>query len=242
MKNFALSYTIKYFFYAVLTALAVFLIGLAFSLAIMRDTKASEVMAESSSVCYVIDAGHGGEDAGAVAEDGTLEKDLNLSLAKALYALLTLNGNKAVMTRETDTLLYDYYDDLEDYSGVKKLYDLKNRLKIAENAPSSVYVGIHMNKFSVPKYSGLQVYYSTECDESRFLAERIRETVKSSVQPTNERTTKPADNSIYILSNISVPAVLIECGFLSNEAELTNLKSEEYRASLALCVFSALLD
>lgn len=242
MKNFALSYTIKYFFYAVLTALAVFLIGLAFSLAIMRDTKSSEVMAESSSVCYVIDAGHGGEDAGAVAEDGTLEKDLNLSLAKALYALLVLNGNNAVMTRETDTLLYDYYDDLEDYSGVKKLYDLKNRLKIAENAPSSVYVGIHMNKFSVPKYSGLQVYYSTKCDESRFLAERIRETVKSSVQPTNERTTKPADNSIYILSNISVPAVLIECGFLSNEAELANLKSEEYRASLALCVFSALLD
>lgn len=242
MKNFALSYTIKYFFYAVLTALAVFLIGLAFSFAIMRDTKASEVMAESSSVCYVIDAGHGGEDAGAISNDGTLEKDLNLSLAKALYALLVLNGNKAVMTRETDTLLYDYYDDLEDYSGVKKLYDLKNRLKIAENAPSSVYVGIHMNKFSVPKYSGLQVYYSTKCDESRFLAERIRETVKNSVQPTNERTTKPADNSIYILSNISVPAVLIECGFMSNEAELANLKSEEYRASLALCVFSALLD
>ena len=146
------------------------------------------------------------------------------------------------MTRETDTLLYDYYDDLEDYTGQKKVYDLKNRLKIAEEYESPIYVGIHMNKFSQAKYSGLQVYYSKNNDQSVDIATKIKDNTKLYLQKDNKRAIKKADSSIYILNKASMPAVLIECGFLSNENELNNLKNEDYRSKLALTIFSSIID
>jgi N-acetylmuramoyl-L-alanine amidase len=153
-----------------------------------------------------------------------------------------LNGTPAKMTRETDTLLYDYYDDLDNYTGQKKVYDLKNRLKIAEGEPNSVYVGIHMNKFSQSKYKGTQIYYSQNNDGGRLLASNLDKNIKDYLQPNNNRAIKKADSSIYILKNISSPAILIECGFLSNEEELSLLKTEKYRAELSLVIFKSICD
>ena len=159
MKNKPLLYTFLFALFAILSCILVLLIGLYFGKYLKGlHEKSKAVSAISNTVTYVIDAGHGGEDAGAIAYDGTLEKDLNLEIATLLCGLLELNGNNVKMTRDSDTLLYDYYNDLEDYTGQKKVYDLKNRLKIAEEYENSVYVGIHMNKFSVAKYKGLQVY------------------------------------------------------------------------------------
>ena len=199
------------------------------------------VFDETKHVRFVIDPGHGGEDAGAVATDGTLEKDLNLQVSTLLTTVLELNGCHVTLTREDDRLLYDHYGDLTDYKGQKKIYDLKNRLKIAEERENSIYVGIHMNKFPSEKYSGLQIYYSTQNDLSYSLATDIRNAVASSLQPYNNRQIKPSHSSIYVLDNAKIPAILIECGFLSNGEELELLKNQDYQKKLCITLFSALV-
>ena len=195
-----------------------------------------------TSAVIVIDAGHGGEDAGAVAQDGTLEKDLNLKIAKCLEALCEINGNVAVLTREDDRLLYDYYNELDDYTGQKKVYDLKNRVRIANEQENAIFVSIHMNKFSSSKYSGTQIYYSPNNPSSEMLARTLQNSTRTYLQPTNNRQIKRADSSIYVLNSLPCPAVLVECGFLSNEGELSLLKTERYQTSLALVIFSGILS
>ena len=235
-------YTIKFIAIAFVCVLIIFIIGFTFTNYLKKENSSTPlpVFEKTDKIRFVLDAGHGGEDAGAVAPDGTLEKDLNLELAKLLNVILELNGNKTCLTRKEDSLLYDYYDDLNDYTGQKKIYDLKNRLRIAEEE-NSIYVGIHMNKFSSEKYSGLQVYYSPNNELSQAIATDIKNTVKANLQPQNTRDIKRADNSIYILNRAKIPSVLIECGFLSNEKELSLLKSDDYKKALAINLFASLV-
>lgn len=189
----------------------------------------------------VLDPGHGGEDGGASGADGTLEKDLNLAVAEALSHLLTAAGFDVRMTRTDDRLLYDLYGDLSDYTGHKKTYDLRNRLRFAQEASASLFVSIHMNKFPQAKYSGLQVYYAA-ADGSRTVADAVQSYTKLYLQPDNSRQTKKAGSSIYLLHRIDIPAVMIECGFLSNEAELAQLKDADYRRKLALTAACAIAE
>jgi len=241
-ENKPLLFTLKMgFTLAVITAL-VLVVSSAFTgyLESKNSSTSLPVFDKTHRIRFVIDPGHGGEDAGAIAADGTLEKDLNLSVALLLSTALELNGCEVALTRENDKLLYDYYGDLDDYTGQKKVYDLKNRLKIAEEKENSIYVGIHMNKFPEAKYSGLQVYYSQKNDLSYQLATDIKSAVFENLQPNNRRQIKAASNSIYVLHNATVPAVLIECGFLSNQEELELLKNEDYQKKLCLTLFSAL--
>ncbi len=198
------------------------------------DTDTSATPTENRCV-IVIDPGHGGEDGGAVAADGTVEKDLNLEFAKNLDSMCNVLGIETVMTRESDELLYSKYSDLEDYTGKKKVYDLKNRLRFTNEAgDNTVFVGIHMNKFTDPKYSGTQVYYSPNKVSSENLAKGVQSLIKDTLQPENERAVKKAGSAIFLLKRLQIPAILIECGFLSNEAETTMLKSSEYKKEFSL--------
>lgn len=236
-----IAYAFKFFLGAILTVLVVMLVSITFEKIVeKRNSETVSASANEKNVVVVIDPGHGGEDCGAVAPDGALEKDLNLEIANLVRALCILNGTEVRMTRTEDTLLYDYYDDLEDYTGKKKVYDLKNRLKIAEEHKDAIYLGIHMNKFSQSKYSGTQIYYSKNNPQSYSVATNLSKSIKTYLQPNNNRQIKGADSSIYILNNIENPAILVECGFLSNENELALLKTEEYRAKLALIIFSSI--
>ncbi|MBQ8546600.1 MAG: N-acetylmuramoyl-L-alanine amidase [Clostridia bacterium] len=237
-------YTLKFLLISLLSAIVIFGIGVTFERLIEKrlENDSLPTYIKANTISVVIDAGHGGEDAGAIAPDGTLEKDLNLEISNLVKALCILNGINVKMTRENDMLLYDYYNDLENYTGQKKVYDLKNRLKIAEEHPSALYVGIHMNKFSQAKYKGTQIYYSKNNEESQLVASDLSKKIKSYLQPENNRQIKGADSSIYILNNIKNPAILVECGFLSNEEELSSLKDEEYRASLALLIFASICE
>jgi N-acetylmuramoyl-L-alanine amidase len=235
-------YALRFFAVSLFSALFIFFCGFALTKynGERGQKKDTPVFNQFGKTCFVLDAGHGGEDAGAVAEDGTLEKDLNLEISNLVRALCILNGWDVKMTRTEDTLLYDYYDDLEDYTGKKKVYDLKNRLKIAEEHENALYLGIHMNKFSQSKYSGAQIYYSKNNVGSYSVATNLSKNIKEYLQPRNNRAIKAADSSIYILNNIKNPAILVECGFLSNEDELSLLKAEEYRAKMALVIFSSI--
>ena len=187
----------------------------------------------------VLDAGHGGEDGGAVSASGLLEKDLNLDVAKEVKALLEANGVTVVMTRETDTLLYDRN---VDYHGRKKALDHAERLRIGQETENSIFVSIHMNAYPQTQYHGLQVWYSPNAPHSKEIAETIQTTVKEHLQPENERRVKAATSSIYLLHHLNSPAVLIECGFLSNPEEAERLNDPEYQKELAFLIFLSIME
>lgn len=181
----------------------------------------------------VIDAGHGGIDGGAVAPDGTLEKHINLEIARILSALLRVSGYNTVMTRESDVML-----DTEGGSGSAKMRDLKQRLMIAGSYQGALTVSIHCNKFPQENCKGMQVYYSENA-----VAEQTAKTVQNEflrLDSTCKRQIKKADSSIYLLHRATTPTVLVECGFLSNGEELEKLKTEEYKKKLALTVMSGI--
>lgn len=204
--------------------------------------KSSETVSASVSLSTVIiDPGHGGEDGGCSSGE-VVEKDLNLQISQNIYDICTFMGVPAKMTRTEDTLLYDLYDDLNDYKGRKKTYDLKNRVRFANEENGGIYLGIHMNKFPQGVYKGLQVYYSPNNDDSQVLAEKIQSYTKTYLQPDNERKVKKSTNSIYILSKLDMPSVLVECGFLSNDSDVANLTDAAYQRSMALEIFSSVAE
>lgn len=189
------------------------------------------------NITLVIDAGHGGEDGGAVGTSGVLEKDINLSVAKKLEGMLTLLDVDVVMTRNDDRMLY-----LPDQSSRKKYYDLRNRKAVAEKYENPVFISIHQNKFPISKYNGLQVYYSDNNDGSKILAENVQSKTAAYLQPDNTRKIKSAGGSIYLMYNLECPAILVECGFLSNSFEENLLQDDVYQKKLAFVIFSAVAD
>lgn len=195
----------------------------------------------SARPVIVLDAGHGGEDGGASGADGTAEKELNLTVAKTVGEILTAAGYDVRLTRTDDRLLYDLYGDLTDYTGHKKTYDLRNRLRFAKEAEADLLVSLHMNKFPEEKYSGLQVYYAAN-PESQTAAGVVQNYVKLYLQPDNDRETKRATSSIYLLSRAEMPAIMIECGFLSNPTELAKLKDPLYQKQLSLTIACAIAE
>ena len=200
-----------------------------------EDGISANIASKDSAVTVVIDPGHGGRDGGAVGGDGTLEKDLNLAVALKLKAILESAGVRVVMTRETDIEL------AAPDSPHKKADDLKARAQLARNEKNAVFVSIHMNNFPIEKYRGLQVYYSENNPESLRLAQTVQNTAESAMQNTEDRKVKPAGDSIYLMSHLDIPAVLVECGFLSNPEERDLLKNEKYQKKLALTIAAALL-
>ena len=187
----------------------------------------------------IIDAGHGGFDGGAVAADGTVEKDINLKIALTLKDFLKQSGFRVIMTRESDVST----DDVETNKiATRKKSDLKNRLGLMKDNPNAVFVSIHLNKFTTSAANGSQVFYSAEHVESKVLGDCIQKSIVQLLQPENTRVNKQATSSTYLLYNATVPAVLVECGFLSNSAELKRLKDEEYQKKMAFSIFCGIVD
>lgn len=176
----------------------------------------------------IIDAGHGGEDGGAVAADGTVEKDINLKIAHKTAKFLKILGFTVIMTRETDV-------STSDGEVFIKRQDLENRLKLMKEYPDGIFVSIHLNKFTTSAAKGSQVFYS-KIEGSKQLGDAIQKNITEQLQKENKRVNKLTTSSTYLLYNASVPAVLVECGFLSNEAELLRLKDNTYQQKLAFCI------
>lgn len=205
-------------------------------------TENEEIPTSSATRKYttvIIDAGHGGEDGGTSSAAGLVEKDVNLEISKMLCEMLRANGVNVIMTREDDRLLYDRN---ANYQGRKKKLDLAARLAIADSTPDAIFVSIHMNYFTDPRYSGLQVWYSPNNAGSLPLAELIRTTNQAQLQNENQRLCKEATSSINLLHNAKCPAVLIECGFLSNPDEAALFETNEYRQRVAFAIFCAVTE
>ena len=185
----------------------------------------------------IIDAGHGGEDGGAVSADGVAEKTLNLSVALQLGDMLSSSGIKVVYTRTVDNGLYDGATP-----GHRKMTDLKNRLALAATYPDAVLVSIHMNTFSAEQYRGMQVFYSPNNEASERLAELIRQKNSSYLQKENTRSIKRANDSIYLMNRCTQTGVLIECVFLSNREEARRLRDPVYREKMGSVICAAILE
>lgn len=188
----------------------------------------------SSPVTVIIDAGHGGIDPGAVA-NGLIEKDLNLEVALKLNSFLSLANVKVVMTRSDDVLLGE-----GETIRKQKISDLKKRLEILSSQNNCVFVSIHMNKFEQSTAHGLQVFYAGKSDEARKLAQLIQDYSKL-IDETNTRNIKPDGGNIYILENTDKTAILVECGFLSNNKDAVMLSTDEYKNKLAFIIYSGII-
>lgn len=187
----------------------------------------------------IIDAGHGGIDGGTQSADGVLEKDINLKIALKLRDILESFGIKTVMTRETDVSIHS-----EGVEGIRnqKVSDINNRYNIIESTPDALFVSIHQNYFTQEKYSGAQVFYSGNNPESEKLALAIRSSIILNQQKDNTREIKKSGSEIYLLKKATVPAIMLECGFLSNAKEAKLLQSEEYQYQIAFFTALGIID
>ncbi|MDY3845943.1 MAG: N-acetylmuramoyl-L-alanine amidase [Eubacteriales bacterium] len=206
------------------------------------DIKAVSTIGENNNVSeytVIIDAGHGGEDCGAIGTNGVYEKDINFSVACNLRDMLTLAGVKVIMTRTEDKLLYT---EAQNIKGQRKMYDLRNRLTVSNDNPDALFVSIHMNNFSSPSCHGLQVYYSKNTQGSKKLAEYIQNSVCENIQTDNKRKIKAASSDIYLLDRAKSDSVLVECGFLSNPDECEKLCDKDYQRKLSFSLFCGIIE
>lgn len=185
----------------------------------------------------VVDAGHGGEDGGATGVHGELEKDINLAIALELQRLLEQHQFEVVMVRDWDT---DLSDQNLPTVAQRKRSDLQRRLRLVEESGGCVLLSIHQNFFTESQYSGAQVFYSANDPRGEALAEAIRASITETLQPENTRQNKVGEG-VYLLEQCQVPAVLVECGFLSNPEEAAALADPDYQKQMAQAIYNGLV-
>lgn len=178
----------------------------------------------------VLDAGHGGADGGASGPDGTRECDLNLAITLKTDAVLGLLGEKTLLLRSTDTDLSS--SDAKSISQ-KKVSDIRRRVELTNSQHGAILVSIHCNTYSQEKYHGAQVFYTGGAKE---FGETMQLALKNGVDPSNARMAKAVSPDVYLMNHVKVPGILVECGFLTNQEELTNLKDPDYQTRLAVTI------
>lgn len=190
------------------------------------------------SPVLIVDAGHGGEDGGAVAPDGTMESDINLDIALRLEELARFWGVDTRMTRRTESI--DYPASAQTLAAKKKA-DQNARLELIHGTPGAILISIHQNNYPAASPHGIQVFYGTE-PHSDSLAETLQQNLTQALCPENRRVAEPIDEGIYLMRQASCPAVLVECGFLSNPDELEKLESDSYRMELAAVMLASFMQ
>ena len=180
----------------------------------------------------LLDAGHGGEDGGAIGVGGIIEKDLNLSITLKTASFFEFLGYDVEFTRETDRMTCD--DGLKTQRE-RKVSDIKNRLEQIEKSPCICAISIHQNIFG-GEARGAQVFYGGNNAGSKALAESLQSGISGMLQPENKRVIKQATKDIYILYHANKPAVLVECGFISNSNEAALLNDNTYQNKMAFAI------
>lgn len=187
----------------------------------------------------VIDAGHGGIDGGAVAKDGSVEKDINLSIAKYLESYLVQSGAKVIMTRTQDISLHSR--DAQTVNEKKKSDLLKRKEKVTSSG-ADLFVSIHQNYFTESKYRGAQTFYEPKSPQSKTAALIIQNSLKDNADNSNLRLPMQINSSKMLFNDLKLPSVLIECGFLSNPEEAKMLSKKEYQQKLAFSIYLGIIQ
>lgn len=187
------------------------------------------------SPVLIIDPGHGGEDGGAVSNGGVIESGINLDISLKMRDFCALFGISPVMTRNSETI--DYPEDLTSLSS-KKVYDQKSRVELINSYDNAVLVSIHQNIFPSSKPFGAQVLYSKNQGSSEF-AENLQKLLVEKIDPENYRVAAQIQDTVYLMKNVNCPAILIECGFLSNPSDEAQLQDPGYQLKLAMTFASS---
>ncbi|MGM9538912.1 MAG: N-acetylmuramoyl-L-alanine amidase [Candidatus Onthomonas sp.] len=185
----------------------------------------------------IIDPGHGGEDGGAVSVSGVPESGINLAIALKCEQLAGLFGQPVQLLRRDDVSLAS--QEAETLRQ-KKRSDLEKRVEIINGASNAVLLSIHQNFFTKASYSGAQVFHRPG-EDSRQWAIYVQEQLRLALDEENQRQAKEIPSDIYLMSHISCPAILVECGFLSNPEEDALLQTEDYQRRLAVTIMGACL-
>lgn len=198
-------------------------------------TAGVSVKAGKEKPVVVIDAGHGGNDPGKIGIDGTLEKDINLQIAKRLQKYLEASDVEVVLTRENDNGLYSEKDNR------KKMADMNKRVTIINDVNPALTVSIHQNSYHQEDVSGGQVFYFKKSEKGKKIAEILQKRFDYVLGEKNTRLAKPNDN-YYLLLNVKTPIVIVECGFLTNWKESALLNSEDYQDRLAWTIHMGIME
>lgn len=185
----------------------------------------------------VLDSGHGGMDGGCSTADGIPEKGINLNIMLSVRDMCRLYGYDVAVTRDRDISIHD-----DGVTGIRnqKVSDMENRLELFNKYPNSVCLSIHQNTYSDPKYNGAQMFYSPTNPESERFASILQNLFVQNLQPENLRETKLCGDELYLCYYCNNPAVMAECGFLSNPDEAARLTDETYQQQVAYTLFTGL--
>lgn len=169
---------------------------------------------------------------------GVLESEINLKLVLKLQELLEQSGYTVILTRSDENGIYDI-----DKNTIreKKVSDMKNRVKIANIEEADIFVSIHLNKIEQSEYYGWQTFYQKNNEKSKLLAKKIQNNLNYSIQKENKRDIMSLSGK-YIMDNIKIPTVTVECGFLSNPKELNDLMEDKYQSELAWGIYTGIVD
>jgi N-acetylmuramoyl-L-alanine amidase len=222
-------------FFSVFLSIVVIIISLIFCE--IQYSSSSNIHLNNFPV-IIVDAGHGGEDGGAVANDGTLEKDLNLQISLKLNDVLSILGYRTKLIRVSDTDLHTLGDTIRE----RKVSDIRNRFTIMNKSDNCLYISIHQNKFMEEYVHGAQIFYSPNNRESKELADFIQKSISGQLQKDNNRIIKKSGTDIFLLYNATKPTVMVECGFISNAKDLNNLKDLNYQNEMALSIAMGILN
>lgn len=214
------------------------LIAIISILVAMGASQAATAMAENTPIereyTIIIDAGHGGEDGGAISCTGVKESQINLQIARKLESLLKLLGYRTHMIRSADISVYTDGSTIAQ----KKVSDLKERVRIVNGVNNAILISIHQNTFPAEQYSGAQVFYNGD-ESAKELAQHLQQTFLETLNPGSRRTCKSADH-VYLMQRIQCPGILVECGFLSNFREEAKLRSGDYQQKIVCVIASSL--
>jgi N-acetylmuramoyl-L-alanine amidase len=167
--------------------------------------------ASDSSTTVVIDAGHGGHDRGGIPGQRVSEKEMTLDVAQRLKSVLAANGYRVVMTRESDVFV-----------------PLGTRAAIANSYRNAIFVSVHFNSAKRVGADGIETYFYGR--DSLPLASAVHHFVAGGAPSPNRGVRR---RGYYVLRRTRVPAVLVECGFLTNPSEAAYIQRSSYRQKLA---------
>lgn len=188
-----------------------------------------------NNVRFIVDAGHGLPDGGAVGIDGTTEQFLNLQIAQKLNSFLP--SEQTVMMRNNEQSLAIEEGSIRE----KKIADMKARVSIAGQYDNALLISIHMNTYPNSSVYGCQVFYK-EDERSKALAQNLQKAINDRFQPNHTKQIKAIPKNLYLFQNISNSTILIECGFISNPDDLAKLKNETYQNELAKLISEIVLQ
>lgn len=175
---------------------------------------------------------------GATSSNGISEADINLKIALKVQSLIESTGGTVILTRSDENAIYDL--DRKTLKE-KKVSDIKNRVKIGNEASADIFVSIHLNKIPQTQYWGWQTFYKNGNENSQKLATLLQNNLNESIGKENKRVPLKIEN-VYIIENVEIPTAIVECGFLSNEEEEKLLQSNEYQDRLAWGIYMGIMD